>query len=369
MPREETSGTNSPGAINTAAAQTVMAQLTQIAAGITPTSAPVNPTEPGETPQEAATPTQRPADTEQPASTATQAPTAGPAATATSGIPCNRIEFVEDVTVEDGDSFPPGTEFTKTWRLRNNGSCTWTTDYKVVFLRGDTMRGSDFHLPEAVEPGETADISIDLVAPANSGEYAGFWLMADPDNNRFGTGARGDSPFWVEIVVEEADEGMGFSFTESYCSAEWESDEGDLDCPGDDDDNDGFVIRLNEPDLENRSENEPTLWTQPSNNENGWITGTFPRFTVRSGDRFLADIGCLEGYEDCDVLFQVRYLLDGETEYRLGEWHETYDEEITRVELDLTPLADQNVRFMLVVLTNGDGREDAAFWLNPHIAR
>ena len=36
-------------------------------------------------------------------------------------------QFVADVTVPDGARYDPNAAFTKTWRLRNIGTCTWTT--------------------------------------------------------------------------------------------------------------------------------------------------------------------------------------------------------------------------------------------------
>jgi hypothetical protein len=53
-------------------------------------------------------------------------PTSTPPPTLTP-VPCDRAAFVADVTVPDGTNFAPGTTFVKTWRLKNNGSCTWTT--------------------------------------------------------------------------------------------------------------------------------------------------------------------------------------------------------------------------------------------------
>src|SRR5690349_5782138 len=54
-------------------------------------------------------------------------PTVGPAI-------CDKVQFVADVTVPDGTNFPPKATFTKTWRLKNIGSCTWTTSYQIVFF-------------------------------------------------------------------------------------------------------------------------------------------------------------------------------------------------------------------------------------------
>ena len=44
----------------------------------------------------------------------------------------DRAQFVTDVTVPDGTKYDPGATFTKTWRLRNVGTCTWTTAYTMV---------------------------------------------------------------------------------------------------------------------------------------------------------------------------------------------------------------------------------------------
>src|ERR1044072_9305710 len=52
---------------------------------------------------------------------------------------CNKAAFVTDVTVQDGTAFAPGAAFTKTWRLKNAGTCAWTTAYKLVYYSGEQM--------------------------------------------------------------------------------------------------------------------------------------------------------------------------------------------------------------------------------------
>lgn len=49
--------------------------------------------------------------------------------------------FIKDVTIADGTRIDAGTNFTKAWRLRNSGSCTWTVDYSLVFISGDMLGG------------------------------------------------------------------------------------------------------------------------------------------------------------------------------------------------------------------------------------
>ena len=45
------------------------------------------------------------------------------------------------MTIPDNARIPPGTFFTKTWRIRNIGYCTWTEDYALVFVNRDQMNG------------------------------------------------------------------------------------------------------------------------------------------------------------------------------------------------------------------------------------
>jgi hypothetical protein len=112
--------------------------------------------------------------------------------------------FVQDVTVLDDTRFSPGEAFTKTWRLLNSGTCTWTPNYALIFLDGDQMTGqSSQRFPSEVAPGEKIDLSIDLTAPASSGTYRGNWMLQNEDGNFYGLGMDGDKPFWVQIIVGE----------------------------------------------------------------------------------------------------------------------------------------------------------------------
>ena len=41
----------------------------------------------------------------------------------------NGMVFVSDVTIKDGQTLYGNESFTKVWRVKNTGSCTWTPDY------------------------------------------------------------------------------------------------------------------------------------------------------------------------------------------------------------------------------------------------
>jgi len=162
-------------AVGTAAAQTVAAQLTSLAPAATAPAATV------------AAPTTPP-------SVATNTPL--PAATSI----CDQAKFVSE-TVPDGTVFAPGATFTKTWRLRNTGTCTWNTSYAVVFDSGDPLGASaSVALGGNVAPGQEVDLAVPMTAPGAPGNYTGYWRMRNASGVIFGT-TPGNSTFWIKITV------------------------------------------------------------------------------------------------------------------------------------------------------------------------
>ena len=118
---------------------------------------------------------------------------------------CDRIRFVEDVTIPDDTVMAPGQTFRKTWRIQNAGSCVWTPGYQLVYASGDAL-GDTYavNLPKAVAPGETIDISVDLAAPRRYGAFQSNWKLRSPSGNVFGTANtnnEAEGGIWVKIVV------------------------------------------------------------------------------------------------------------------------------------------------------------------------
>ncbi|NIS83201.1 MAG: tandem-95 repeat protein [Anaerolineales bacterium] len=113
------------------------------------------------------------------------------------------VAFIKDVTIPDGARFDPGETFRKTWRLRNNGSCTWTKDYDLVFISGYRMNGNSvMPLQGKVEPGQIVDLTVKLEAPINNGTFWGYWMLRNSRGDVFGTGEEANYPFWVKILIE-----------------------------------------------------------------------------------------------------------------------------------------------------------------------
>lgn len=117
--------------------------------------------------------------------------------------PCESFAFVADITIPDGMVIQPGQAFTKTWRLRNEGSCTWTQSWSFAYLRGDIMGAPTLvFLPHTVAPGQTVDISVPMIAPMTNGTYRGNWILRNASYIPFGTGTSVRDGVWVEIRVQ-----------------------------------------------------------------------------------------------------------------------------------------------------------------------
>ncbi len=161
-------------AIHTAAAETVIAEFTQTARAVPPTSAA----------SATGVVTATPLATLEP--TATAIPTNNPFESTPTEIPCDDAIFVDDVTVPDGTQMTPGQDFVKTWKIRNTGSCTWGTGYSAIFAYGEKMSGVAEPMTGAVAPGEEVEISVRFKAPDTTGEYSTYWRMANARSVPFG---------------------------------------------------------------------------------------------------------------------------------------------------------------------------------------
>ena len=168
-----------------------------------------------------------------PPATATPLPTTAPTATATLSVPtldltiptlslatstliplpttaggstCNRGFFISE-TIPDGTVYKPGAKFVKTWTIRNDGTCTWTTAYGAApvinnpespVITGDNAVGP----PSAIPPGGTWTVTVNMVAPDTDGTYQQWWKLTDADGKYFGIGDAGN-PWWVKINVSK----------------------------------------------------------------------------------------------------------------------------------------------------------------------
>jgi len=159
--------------IDTAVAQTVLAQ--QQNATLTAVAIPTNTSIPTNLPT----------------------PTSAPALPTETPRPCNKAAAISETYLDDTE-VTAGTDFDKSWRLQNIGTCTWQPNYRVIFYSGDQMGGPNSQtLNKTVAPGEITDIVIDQKAPNSPGTYKGIWQLQDDSGAPF-------AQFWVQIKAVSA---------------------------------------------------------------------------------------------------------------------------------------------------------------------
>ncbi len=295
-------------------------------------------------------------------------------------IPCDRAAFVADVSIPDGTILSPNQTFTKTWRLQNNGTCTWGPSYSLVFDSGEVMGGpASVPLNVSVASGGVVDISVNLKAPATAGRYRGYWKIRNSSGASFGIGGNAATAFWVEINVVAGSVTptstssaplVIYDFANNYCAAQWVTGAGTLTCPGVDGDANGFVIRRDNPTLQNGGlYTGRGLETHPQMVDNGVITGKFPPLDVQSGYHFKATIGCLTGGSACDLILQLNYRANGGSLQSLGQWNMKYTDATRDLDVDISSLAGSSVEFVLGAMANGSSSQDWAVWFKPIIIK
>ena len=99
---------------------------------------------------------------------------------------CLSALYVADVTIPDGTKLKNSEAFTKTWRIRNNGQCNWPDDTVLVFVSGTKLDSPDTVQVGKVVSGTEKEISVQLKAPEQYGNYTGLWQLKSAQGS-FGT--------------------------------------------------------------------------------------------------------------------------------------------------------------------------------------
>ena len=172
--------------LDTAVAQTVVVKTTLLAA-LNPSATPE-----GQSAKPARAAAQAATATPTPAIVATDTPS-GPTATATidrSLYPTKTPRRIPDAAAilsfspPDGKTFNPGNQFDAVWKVKNVGSSTWNTAYRVRYASGTRMsETSDFYLDHEVKPGETTDLIADIVTPDEKGLKISYWEFVNANGD------------------------------------------------------------------------------------------------------------------------------------------------------------------------------------------
>jgi hypothetical protein len=106
----------------------------------------------------------------------------------------------------DSTMYTPNTAFTKTWRLKNTGTCTWDSSYIVSYISGTTMSQQPGYRivqqGQTIAPDQTVDISVGMISPVDNGNYQSYWGLKKENAQLMPIqgGANGNS-FYLKIRV------------------------------------------------------------------------------------------------------------------------------------------------------------------------
>lgn len=118
-----------------------------------------------------------------------------PVATTPGSTSVDDAQLEEHVTVPDGAEVGAGTDFRKTWAIRNTGATHWREGYELVFTGGTEMTATRSVPVIDVPPMGIAEVTLDLRAPDEPGRYVGRWRMRNAHREYFGT------TFFVSVNV------------------------------------------------------------------------------------------------------------------------------------------------------------------------
>ncbi len=94
---------------------------------------------------------------------------------------CYNTAYVADVTVPDGTRLDNDKEFTKTWKVRNNGVCAWSADTEIAFVQGSQLGAPSTVQVGTLEVGQEIEISVPMKTSDQDGAFTGVWQLRNAD--------------------------------------------------------------------------------------------------------------------------------------------------------------------------------------------
>lgn len=298
---------------------------------------------------------------------------------------CDRVKFIKDVTIPDDFELKPGEEFTKTWRLENAGSCTWSIGYVLLFDKGDSLGAPATVLltNKPVPPGETIDVSVDFQAPQEIGSYQGYWKIRNVKGETFGLGEF-SQPFWVKINVVKGG-GTMFDFNARAAEGAWGS--GSIPVSYEEvgetivyfdrnlSDEDPFAgLKADQP-LEGGRQSGTLLLVRPRPEAGSYLVGRFPDYTVNAADLMFGRVGLITrsngscGAGELDFLIRLMIKDDPETLTTLWEGNQNCDGRMQSFEIDLNAYQGETVQIYLTVISRNDSSDNYGVWDSLAIRR
>lgn len=274
----------------------------------------------------------------------------------------DEFTFVSDLTIPDGMTITPGTNFQKSWYVKNSGTCTWNSSYRVIYHSGDNVgRSKEYALLQPgyfIRPGESTVVSVDLVAPYEvGGTYTTYWSLKTPDGNEFGAGPAKNIYLSSNFRVESQ-----FVVTQNFGSLQCSDDYGYLTCGiNQTDGSRGSVYYDATPMLESgRSQGNPAIAVRPPSGENTVVRFEFGPLRFPRKSNFYTNFCCRPDTPTCDVQIRLYIREPGYSEkliQEIREWNDGLMGEWKFV-LDDIGIFDQDFTYIFEVQSNGGTEQD-----------
>ena len=285
----------------------------------------------------------------------------------------DEFTFISDLTVPDGMSITPGTHFKKSWYVKNSGTCTWNSNYRVIYHTGDAVgQAKEFALLQPgyyIRPGESSVVSVDLVAPYEVGSsFTTYWAMKSPAGDEFGAGPAKNIYLSSSFKVDSQ-----FIVTQNFGSLQCSDDYGYFTCGiNQSDGSRGSVYYDATPMLESgRSLGNPAIAVRPPAGENSTVRFEFGPLLFPRQSNFYTNFCCRQDTPSCDVQVRLYIREPGYSEERLiletREWNDGLMGEWKYV-LDDIGIFDQEFTYILEVQSNGGvDSDDLILFTNTRI--
>lgn len=291
-------------------------------------------------------------------------------APAPQGSCTNRFTFLSDVTFPDGTMTMPRTRFTKTWYIQNSGNCTMNRQYKIVFISGSLVsEAKEFPLftsDRILKPGESAPISIPLVAPEEKGKYTTSWGIKSPDGTVYGAGPNG--VVWLTSVFQV---GNQYKFYENLSGAICSDTNGLFFCGSSDRSGGRGVAYYNpSPTMESNYAGSQSIILAPPMVDGGVTRVAFGPLRVARGTWLRSAVSCPPNAPLCDNNVTLYVQPSGGAEQFVAQNHEVNDGFASEWNVNLSDYGyhDQDITIIFEVKANGGvTSDDTIIFMNPRL--
>ena len=283
----------------------------------------------------------------------------------------DRFTYVSDLTIPDGMTITPNTRFQKQWYITNSGTCTWNSNYKIVYNSGDNV-GSSKSFPMlqegyCIRPGESTVVSASLVAPSQPhSSYSTYWAVESDTGEKFGAGEAKNVYLSSSFRVEPT-----FYLSQNFGSLKCSDQFGPITCGTLNSDNSRGSIYFDDTLMtENRrSPGVPGLAVKPPAGENTITRFEFGPLRFPRESHFYTNFCCRADAPLCDVQVRLYVREPGYGERLVEEARKFYDGLFKEFKfmLDDREIFDQEFYYILEVQTNGGSEDDTIMFWNTKL--